>query len=220
MLDRYHPMGGWTNAIPINPYVLPGALHAVFPTSSMVAYASPIALCGAVTLAPNYEDFTMNHSKVAKTICALLFACAALPVLAADTAKGSLKRTSEGKTVGIAINHVYYITGPDSFAPEQTTRRLIFATEDTRAAIDACTTASCAMTSIGDGMTVELEWDTPMARWWVHLPQAQQSGMGNASMLSLSTDTPERVAGTLKINSLGVETNIVFDAGLVNAFDK
>ncbi|MFZ2235573.1 MAG: hypothetical protein WBP11_10590 [Dokdonella sp.] len=128
--------------------------------------------------------------------------------------------TSENKAISTAINHVYYITGPDTFAPKQTTRRLIFAADDTRAAIDACDTASCAMSSIGDGMTVELEADTPMARWWVHLPQAQQSGMGNASMLSLSTDTPERVAGTLTINSLGVETKIDFDAGLVKAFDK
>ncbi|MEO7917592.1 MAG: hypothetical protein ABIR16_08100 [Dokdonella sp.] len=162
----------------------------------------------------------MYRTTIAKTLSALLLTCAAVPVLAADTAKGSLKRSSEGKEVSIAINHVYYITGPDSFAPEHTTRRLIFATEDTRAAIDACATASCAMSSIGDGMTVELEWDTPMARWWVHLPQAQQSGMGNASMLSLSTDTPERVAGTLKINSLGIETDIAFDAGIVHAFNE
>ena len=162
----------------------------------------------------------MKRSDIATSLSALLLTCAAVPVLAADTAKGSLKRSSEGKEVSIAINHVYYITGPDSFAPKQTTRRLIFATEDTRAAIDACATASCAMSSIGDGMTFELEADAPMARWWVHLPQAQQSGMGNASMLSLTSDKPDRVAGTLKIDSLGIETDITFDAALVNAFDE
>lgn len=162
----------------------------------------------------------MIRSKVAKALCTLSLACAAVPTLAADTAKGSLKMTAEGKPVSIAINHVYYITGPDSFAPTRTTRRLIFSTKDTRTAIDACDNARCAMSAIGDGMTVELEADTPMARWWVHLPRAQQSGMGNASMLALSTDTPERVAGTLTINSLGVETNIAFDAGLIHAFDK
>lgn len=163
----------------------------------------------------------MNLSTTAKTLSALFLACAAFPALAADTAKGTLKMTPDGKpAINIAINHVYYITGPDSFAPKQNTRRLIFATQDTRDAIDACDNASCAMSSIGDGMTVELEADTPMARWWVHLPLNQQSGMSNASMLALTTDTPERVAGTLTINSLGVDTRIAFDAGLAKAFDK
>lgn len=162
----------------------------------------------------------MNRFIIAKPICALFLACATIPGLAADTAKGTLKMTSEGKPVSIAINHVYYITGPDSFAPTQTTRRLIFSTEDARAAIDACDSARCAMSSIGDGMTVELEADTPMARWWVHVHATQQSGMGNASILSLSTDTPQRVAGALTINSLGVDAKIAFDASLVHAFDK
>ena len=44
--------------------------------------------------------------------------------------------------------------------------------------------------------------------------------MGNASILSLSTDTPERVAGTLTIDSLGIDTTITFDVGLVEAFDQ
>lgn len=162
----------------------------------------------------------MNRYIAATTLFALGLVAAAVPALAADTAKGSLKMTAAGNPVSIAIHHVYYITGPDSFAPKQTTRRLIFATQDTRAAIDACATASCAMTSIGDGMTVELEVDTPMARWWVHLPRAQQSGMGNASMLALTTDTPQRVAGTLTIQSLGVDTRISFDAELIRAFDQ
>ena len=162
----------------------------------------------------------MIRSKLAKTFLAMCLAFVAGSALAADTATGSLKMTAEGKPVSIAINHVYYITGPDSFAPTLTTRRLIFSTEDTRAAIDACATESCAMSSIGDGMTVELESDTPMARWWVHVPRAQQSGMGNASMLSFSNDSPERLAGTLTINSLGVDTKITFDAGLVKVFDQ
>ena len=162
----------------------------------------------------------MNRSVIATILSAVLLACAAVPAIAADSAKGSVEVTSEGKPISISINYVYYITGPDSFAPKQRTRRLIFTTDDARAAIDACATASCAMSSIGDGMTVELEADTSMARWWVHVPSFQQSGMGNASMLSLSTDQPERVAGTLTINSLGVETKIDFDAGLVKAFDN
>lgn len=162
----------------------------------------------------------MNRSNLAPWLAAVWLACATVPALAADSASGSLKMVAQGKPVSIAIHHVYFITGPDSFAPKQTTRRLIFSTQDTSAAIDACATASCAMSAIGDGMTLELEADTPMARWWVHLPRAQQSGMGNASMLSLATDTPQRVAGTLTINALGVETRIAFDAGLVRAFDQ
>ena len=162
----------------------------------------------------------MNRPTIAKTICAAFLAFATIPAIAADTANGTLKMTSEGKPVSIEMNHVYYITGPDSFEPTQSTRRLIFTTEDARAGIDSCETASCAMTSIGDGMTVELEADSPMARWWVHVPPTQQSGMGNASILSLSTDTPERVAGTLTIDSLGIDTTITFDVGLVEAFDQ
>lgn len=162
----------------------------------------------------------MDHSTIAKMLCALLLACATIPGLATDTAKGALKMTSEGKPVSIPINPVYYITRPDSFAPTQTTRRLIFSTEDARAAIDECNSARCAMSSVGDGMTVELETDTPMARWWVHAHTTQQSGMGNASIVSLSTDTPQRVAGALTINSLGVDAKVTFDAILVNAFAK
>jgi len=148
----------------------------------------------------------------------LLLAGAAFHALAADSAKGTLKMTSEGKPVSEEITHVYYITGPDSFAPEQTTRRLIFATTDTTAAIAACADARCAMSSIGNGITVELEAETPMARWWAHIRPTQQSGMGNRSIVSLTTDTPERVAGTLKIDSLGVKATITFDAELAKAF--
>lgn len=154
------------------------------------------------------------------TLCAIALAVAAFPADAADTVSGTLKMISQDKPVSIEINHVYYITGPDSFAPAQTTRRLIFSNVDARAAIDACETASCAMSAIGNGMTVELEADTPMARWWVRVKPTQQSGMTNASIVSLSTDTPERLAGTLTINSLGVDTKIMFDAGLVHAFAK
>ncbi|MEO8011092.1 MAG: hypothetical protein ABI650_05565 [Dokdonella sp.] len=157
---------------------------------------------------------------IAITLCALLLASVAVPAIAADSAKGTLKMISEGKPVSIEIHHVYYITGPDSFAPTLTTRRLIFTTEDARAAIDACESARCAMYAIGNGMTVELEADSPMAKWWVQVRPTQQSGMGNASIVSLSSNTPERVAGTLTINSLGVDTKITFDAGLVNAFEK
>ncbi len=158
--------------------------------------------------------------QISATLCAFALAVAAFPACAADTASGTLKMTSEGKPVRIDIKHVHYITGPDSFAPALTTRRLIFTTEDTRPAINACETARCAMYSIGNGMTFELEADSPAARWWVQVRPTQQSGMGNASIVSLSTDTPERVAGTLTIDSLGVNAKITFDAGLVRAFEE
>jgi hypothetical protein len=153
---------------------------------------------------------------VAFSVALIAFAAPAFAA-GSDSAKGTLTLQDEDKPVSVELTHAWYITGPDQFDPKKTTRRLIFAGEDVRAAIDACDEASCAMHVFNDGMTLEMD-DTSLVRDWAHVPPMQYGGMLERSALALGTDKPDRLAGTLKLVNSGVTTTIVFDAALVKAF--
>jgi hypothetical protein len=162
----------------------------------------------------------IRHSRLAIVDpLAITLALATASVLAAgsDSAKGTLTVETESKPASVELAHAYLITGPDTFAPKKTTRRIVFTTTDERATIEACSDVSCATLSSSDGMTVELG-DEPAASWWAHVRPAQYSGMSEPGELKLSADTAERVAGMFKIGTSGVKTSVVFDAPLVKTF--
>lgn len=162
---------------------------------------------------------TASKSHCLPTAFAVALIAFAAPSFAAssDSAKGTLTVQGEDKPIRVELTHAYYITGPDQFDPKKTTRRIIFASEDVRAAIDACDEASCAMHVFNDGMTLEMD-DTSSVRYWAHVRPMQYSGVLERSTLALGTDKPDRLAGTLKLANSGVSTTIVFDATLVKAF--
>jgi hypothetical protein len=168
---------------------------------------------------PRSPFMTASKSRRFPTAFAVALIAFAAPSFAADndSAKGKLILQSEDKPVSVELMHAYYITGPDQFDPKKTTRRIIFASEDVRAGIDACDEASCAMHALNDGMTIEMD-DTSSMRYWAHVRPMQYSGMLERSALALGTDRPDRLAGTVKLANSGVTTTIVFDATLVKAF--
>ena len=155
---------------------------------------------------------------VVDALAAMIF-FSATPALAAgsDSAKGTLTVETENKPASVELAHAYLVSGPDTFDPKKTTRRIVFTKTDERATIEACSDVSCATVSSSDGITVELG-DEPAASWWAHVRPMQYSGMSQTGDLKLSTDTAERVAGTFKIGTSGVKTSIEFDAALVKTF--
>ena len=149
----------------------------------------------------------------------IILVLASAPVLAAgsDSAKGTLTVEKEKGTASVELMHAYLVSGPDTFDPKKTTRRIVFTKTDERATIEACSDVSCATLSSSDGMTIELG-NGSEANWWAHVHPMQYSGMSEPGELKLSADTAERVAGTFKINTSGVKTSVVFDAPMVKAF--
>ena len=150
---------------------------------------------------------------------AIIIALATASALAAggDSAKGTLTVETEKGTASVELTHAYLVSGPDTFDPKKTTRRVVFTKTDERATIEACSDVSCATLSSSDGMTVELG-DDSAANWWAHVHPVQYSGMSEPGDLKLSADTAERVAGTFKIGTSGVKTSVVFDAPMVKTF--
>jgi hypothetical protein len=151
----------------------------------------------------------------------IIFALAAASALAAagDSAKGTLTVETEKGTASVELMHAYLVSGPDTFDPKKTTRRIVLTKTDERATIEACSDVSCATLSSSDGMTVELG-DDSAASWWAHVHPMQYSGMSQEGDLKLSADSDKRIAGTFKIGTSGVKTSVEFDAPLVKTFPK
>lgn len=117
------------------------------------------------------------------------------------------------------LRHGYFIVAPDTFAPHPMTRRLIFSTADVASKIAACAEATCAMVSPDDGLTIEIDPEMPMLRFWSRVDGKQFSGMVPiAEHLTLSSDSEARMAGTLKFNSIGVTADLQFDLDLTRTF--
>lgn len=136
---------------------------------------------------------------------------------ATDTAKGTMTLQGESEPFAIVLTHAYYVTGPDRFDAKKILPRLIFTGEDVRAKIDACDDADCATYAASDGLRLELDPEGATT-YWAHVKPMQYSGMLDASSLKLSTQTPDRVTGTLNYKNSGVDITATFDATLVKAF--
>jgi len=157
---------------------------------------------------------------VATTAALGLFALStALAAAAGDSAKGKLTVETESKPASVELAHAYLVTGPESYGSTKIVRRIVFTVADERSTIEACTDASCAKLSTRDGMTLDLG-EGSTVDWWVHVHSTQYSGTLPASAFKLSTDTPERVAGTFDLGSQGAMGVIVFDAPFVRAFTQ
>jgi len=160
----------------------------------------------------------MSHHFSRTLIAAMLvFAVSFAWAAGADSAKGKLVVQGDDKPLSMELNHAYFITGPDEFDAAKTTRRVLFTGEDVRSAIEACEDAGCAMYSFSEGMWLQID-DSSTMRWWGKVKPVQQSRMLDRSALVLTTDTPDRLAGTLTLDSSGKPVKISFDAPLVKAF--
>lgn len=163
-----------------------------------------------------------------RPIC-LAFATAALVAAPAalatgGTAKGTLAYKAKSGPITVAPKYAYLVKGPDAVEPGKIIRKLIFSTMDLGARIDACKTMSCTDADLGEGMTVDLDAG-PRLNYWVVLngQRIQYSGTEPPASLKLTTDTPQRLAGTLAFDGTaagGAQVAIEFDTPLVKEMAK
>ena len=159
----------------------------------------------------------------------LALAAAALvsvpPALAAGgTAKGTLAYKAKSGPIAFAPKFAYLVKGPDAIEPSKIIRKLIFSTVDLGSKIEACKTMSCTDADLGEGMTVDLDAG-PRLNYWVVLngQRIQYSGMEPPAALKLTTNTPQRLAGTLAFDGSaagGAQVAIEFDTPLVKEMAK
>jgi len=149
----------------------------------------------------------------------IAFAVASLTPLrvdAADSSKGSF--VFKGKTV--ELKYVYLVKGPDYSS--KVIRELVFSPTDISAKIQACADLSCVSGGLNEGMTVDFDAGSRLNYWVVMNGQrVQYSGNAELSTFTASTDKPDRIAGSLKIDDAsanGAKVDVEFDAGLTKEF--
>lgn len=141
----------------------------------------------------------------------------------ADTAKGTIAYQSKSGQIVVHVKNVYLVKGPDA-ASGKTIRRLVFSSSDLSAKIKACSAMSCSDGDLGEGMTVDLDAGPRLNYWFVGNDQrVQYSGTAKPETLKLTTDTPQRLAGTLTVDDSGAggaKATIDFDATMLKEFTK
>ena len=143
---------------------------------------------------------------------------------AGGTAQGTLTYKSKSGVITMAPKFAYLVKGPDAVEPGKIIRHLIFSPTDLGAKIEACTTMSCTDSGLGSGLTVDLDAG-PRLNYWVVLndQRVQYSGTEPPAVLSLTTNTPARLAGKLVFDGAamgGPQVDIEFDVPLMKELTK
>ncbi|MBC7892401.1 MAG: hypothetical protein H7Y12_09325 [Sphingobacteriaceae bacterium] len=150
-----------------------------------------------------------------------LFISAASPK-PADEVTGTLTYQSAGKTYTLAIRHVSFVKGPDAVEPTKRIRRLIFSNTDFSATLKASPTLAKADGKLTEALEVDLDAGSRLNYWLVLNDQrVQYSGTEKLAALTLRTDTPTRLAGTLRFDGTpagGPQVDVTFEASLLKEF--
>jgi hypothetical protein len=132
--------------------------------------------------------------------------------------KGTITLQSKKGPVNVEIRHAYLMKGPDP-ASGKPIRRVVLSAADVAAALKKCDNMSCSDGGIGDGMTLDFDAGSRLNYWAVGNDQlVQYSGTAAPDAAKLTTDTPQRIAGTVTIDarsSGGPVVKVQFDAALV-----
>jgi hypothetical protein len=151
-------------------------------------------------------------------LLAVVFVLASATAIVVASAKGSANYNSKKGPVTVTFKHAYLVKQPE-MGGGKPIRRLVLSVEDVTAALKACKTSMCTDGGIGDGMTVDFDSGPRLNYWFVANDQlVQYSGTIEPSVAKLTTDTPARVAGTLKFDAAGAggpTVDVTFDANLV-----
>jgi hypothetical protein len=165
-----------------------------------------------------------NPHVVSMTALTLLTACIlATPTARADSASGSVNYQSKAGPVVVNVTNVYLVKGPDAVSGKAI-RKLIFSAKDMSAKVKSCATMSCPDGDLDAGMTVDLDAG-PRLNYWVvgNGQRVQYSGTAKPDALTLTTNSPQRLAGTLAIDDSGAggaKVNVNFDATLAKEYAK
>jgi hypothetical protein len=152
------------------------------------------------------------------------FAVACSAHAAGGTASGTLTYRSRSGAITMTPRYAYLVKGPDAVESGRTIRHLILSSTDLGANIAACTTMNCTDSGLGSGMTVDLDAG-PRLNYWVVLDnqRIQYSGTEPQSALTLTADTPARLAGKFVFDGAamgGPRVDIEFDAPLLKEMTK
>jgi hypothetical protein len=166
----------------------------------------------------------MSKPQVTSIRALLLLAGCSLvaPAAWADSASGSVNYQSKAGPVVVNVTNVYLVKGPDAMSGKPI-RKLIFSAKDMNAKVNSCATMSCPDGDLDTGMTVDL--DGPRLNYWVvgSGQRIQYSGNAKPDALTLTTNTPQRLAGKLVIDDSaagGAKVNVTFDATLQKEYAK
>lgn len=140
----------------------------------------------------------------------------------ADPAKGTL--TATGKIPAtVSVKHAYLVKGPNAFG-DKVVRMLILSEVDQGAHIKSCATMSCTTDKLESGMTVEFDAGPRLLYWFVANGQrVQASGTAEPGSVTLSTNTPQRLAGKWTHDASsqgGPKIAVEFDTPLLKEFTK
>lgn len=140
-----------------------------------------------------------------------------------DVGKGKLVYKTGSKAFDMNIKSAYFIAGPDGFDSGKKIRRLIFTTNTLDDKIKSCGAMNCVDQYI-EGLQVDLD-AAPRLLYWISLNNqlVQYSGTAQNEFLTLTTDSPDHLAGTLKFDqsaSGGPAVDVTFDAKLLKTFTK
>lgn len=140
-----------------------------------------------------------------------------------DVGKGKLVYKTGSKAFDMNIQSAFFIAGPDGFDSGKKIRRLIFTTNSLDDKIKSCGAMNCVDQYI-EGLQVDLD-AAPRLLYWISLNNqlVQYSGTAQNEFLTLTADTPDHLAGSLKFDqsaSGGPVVDVTFDAKLSKTFTK
>ncbi|MEO7014412.1 MAG: hypothetical protein ABI127_08880 [Dokdonella sp.] len=158
------------------------------------------------------------NQKFTKTALLGLILLASSSVFAADKVSGTVTL----KTFTAPLKFAYMVRSPDEMDASQSILRIYFSSADIGAAIKACKTLSCADHALTDGAMVDYS-DASHLAYAVRLngERAQYSGGTHGDAFTLTTNTPDHLAGKLNIDDSamgGAKVDADFDLGLTNTF--
>lgn len=141
----------------------------------------------------------------------------------ADPAKGTLTFKSKSGPVVVDVKHAFLVKGPD-IVTGATMRRVVLSVVDVGPALARCDNMMCSDGGIGEGMTIDFDAGPRINYWFVGRDQlVQYSGTADAASVKLTTNTPERLAGTWDLDASGAGGPVIkvqFDASLIKELKK
>lgn len=164
-----------------------------------------------------------HHFRLVSGLTGFAVFFALLAFVAADNSKGKLVYKGPKKTFNVDLQFARFVSGPDAFDDKKKIRRLIFTGTNIDSKIKSCDAMNCVDVHI-EGLQVDLD-AAPRLLYWVSLngQLVQYSGTVVNETLSLTTDSKERLAGTLKFDQSaagGPTVEVTFDAPLLKTFAK
>lgn len=133
-------------------------------------------------------------------------------------AKGTITHQSKSGKVVVTVTHAFLVSGPDAVTGKPI-RRVVLATSDVSGALKACERMMCADGGIEEGMTIDFDAPPRLNYWFVANGQrVQHSGTADPQTVTLTTDTPQRIAGSWTLDATssgGPSIKVQFDAELV-----